>query len=147
AQRIRVLPAASHRARGRLESAFALGDDRVVVTGEPRVDVLSAGSPAERRDDAAERLELAVGALPSSARTILYAPTWRDGAPDPAVPSAEQWMQIITVLEQHDAILLVRSHPLGAGGYAPPQQTDRVRSLGSDVLPDVTPVLSAIDVL
>src|SRR5690606_29024743 len=43
AQRIRVLPAASHRARGRLESAFGLGVDRVVVTGEPRVDVLSAG--------------------------------------------------------------------------------------------------------
>jgi CDP-glycerol glycerophosphotransferase len=147
AQRIRVLPAASHRARGRLESAFALGDDRVVVTGEPRVDVLSAGSPAERRDDAAERLELAVGALPSSARTILYAATWRDGAPDPAVPSAEQWMQIITLLEQHDAILLVRSHPLGAGGYAPPLPTDRVRSLGSDTLPDVTPVLAAVDVL
>ncbi|MCI1020185.1 CDP-glycerol glycerophosphotransferase family protein [Microbacterium sp. C5A9] len=147
AQRIRVLPAASHRARGRLESAFALGDDRVVVTGEPRVDVLSAGSSHDRRDTARARLRDAVGSLPGSARTILYAPTWRDGSPDPAVPSAQQWERIVAVLDEHDAILLVRSHPLGAGGYAPPLPTDRVRTLGSDVLPDVTPVLPAVDVL
>nr|WP_201469341.1 CDP-glycerol glycerophosphotransferase family protein [Microbacterium hydrocarbonoxydans] len=147
AQRIRVLPAASHRARGRLESAFALGDDRVVVTGEPRVDVLSSGTVTERRRVATERISDAVGDVSPTARTILYAPTWRDGAPDPAVPTAEQWVRIVTVLEQHDAILLVRSHPLGAGGYAPPIPTDRVRSLGSALLPDVTPALAAVDVL
>lgn len=147
AQRIRVLPAASHRARGRLESAFALGDDRVVVTGEPRVDVLSIGSPATRRARAAERLQDAVGELPPGTRTILYAPTWRDGAADPAVPTAQQWVRIVAVLEEHDAILLVRSHPLGAGGYSPPLPTNRVRSLGSGLIPDVTPALAAVDVL
>ncbi|MGB4778990.1 CDP-glycerol glycerophosphotransferase family protein, partial [Microbacterium sp.] len=42
-RRIRVLPAASHLVRGRLESAFGLPDERVPVTGEPRVDVLSRG--------------------------------------------------------------------------------------------------------
>ena len=49
AHRIRVLPAASHLVRGRLESAFALPDERVPVTGEPRVDVLSQGTPEDRR--------------------------------------------------------------------------------------------------
>jgi CDP-glycerol glycerophosphotransferase (TagB/SpsB family) len=147
AQRIRVLPAASHRARGRLESAFGLGGDRVVVTGEPRVDVLSAGSPDRRRARASERLRQAVGDIPASARMVLYAPTWRDGAPDPAVPSAEEWVQIIRVLEAQDAILLVRSHPLGAGGYSPPLPSRRVRALGSSVIADVTPVLAAVDVL
>ncbi|MDF2559730.1 MAG: glycosyl/glycerophosphate transferase [Microbacterium sp.] len=147
AQRIRVLPAASHRARGRLESAFGLGDARVVVTGEPRVDVLSTGSREKRRSAASARLVQAVGDIPASARTILYAPTWRDGAPDPAVPSAAEWIRIIRVLEAHDAILLVRSHPLGEGAYTPPLPSKRVRALGSSVIADVTPVLPAVDVL
>lgn len=147
AQRIRVLPAASHRSRGRLESAFALGDDRVVVTGEPRVDVLSAGAPDERRAAASALLHSVVDGLPDGARTLLYAPTWRDGAPDPAVPTAEQWVRIIRVLEETDAVLLVRSHPLGEGGYAPPLPSRRVGMLGSGLLADVTPVLPAVDVL
>ncbi|MFC0198722.1 CDP-glycerol glycerophosphotransferase family protein, partial [Microbacterium arthrosphaerae] len=49
ARRIRLLPAASHLVRGRLESAFALPDRSVPVTGEPRVDVLSRGTAADRR--------------------------------------------------------------------------------------------------
>src|SRR6478735_4327456 len=57
AGRIRVLPAASHLVRGRLESAFALADPRVPVTGEPRVDVLSIGTAVERRAAAAARLD------------------------------------------------------------------------------------------
>lgn len=144
AQRIQVLPAASHRARGRLESAFGLGDGRVVVTGEPRVDVLSAETA---RSDASAVLQSVVGEIPDGARTILYAPTWRDGAADPAVPTAIQWVNIIRVLEANNAILLVRSHPLGEGGYAPPLPTKRVRALGSRVLADVTPALAAVDVL
>lgn len=147
ARRIRVLPAASHRSRGRLESAFALGDGRVVVTGEPRVDVLSAGEPDERRATAAAILTRAVGDIPDTTRTILYAPTWRDGAIDPAVPGAEQWIEIIRLLEQRDAVLLVRSHPLGEGGYAPPLPSRRVRMLSASIVSDVTPVLPAVDVL
>lgn len=147
AQRIRVLPAASHRSRGRLESAFALGDGRVVVTGEPRVDVLSSADPTELRIEASDALDSVLGELPTGSRTILYAPTWRDGAADPAVPTAAQWVRIIRVLEERDAVLLVRSHPLGEGGYAPPLPSRRVRMLGSGLLTDVTPVLPAIDVL
>lgn len=146
AQRIRVLPAASHRARGRLESAFGLGGDRVVVTGEPRVDVLSAGAPQERRA-AASVLLTRTGPLLSEQRALLYAPTWRDGAPDPAVPDAGQWVRIVQLLEKHDAILFIRSHPLGAGSYAPPWSSGRVRMLSSDLLPDVTPALPRIDAL
>jgi CDP-glycerol glycerophosphotransferase (TagB/SpsB family) len=147
AQRIRVLPAASHRARGRLESAFGLSADRVIVTGEPRVDVLSMGDPDTRRETASALLRRTVSELPDGARTILYAPTWRDGAPDPAVPSAAHWVRIIRVLEENDAVLLIRSHPLGEGGYAPPLPSRRVRMLGASVLADVTPVLPAVDVL
>lgn len=147
AQRIRVLPAASDRSRGRLESAFALGDSRVVVTGEPRVDVLSAGTAADRRDAASALLVEATHALPKGARTVLYAPTWRDGAADPAVPTAVEWVRIIGLLELHNTVLFVRSHPLGAGAYHPPLPSGRVRMLGSDVLADVTPALPRIDAL
>jgi len=147
AQRIRVLPAASHRSRGRLESAFALGGDRVVVTGEPRVDVLSAGSAGQRRSTASAVLSAVIGPLTPATRTILYAPTWRDGAADPAVPDAAQWVEIIRLLEQRDAVLLVRSHPLGEGAYAPPLPSTRVRMLGAGLLADMTPVLPAVDVL
>ncbi|WCM56336.1 CDP-glycerol glycerophosphotransferase family protein [Microbacterium sp. EF45047] len=146
AQRIRLMPAASDRARGRLESAFGLGDDRVLVTGEPRVDVLSAGTASARRD-AATTLLLRTGPLLPGQRAVLYAPTWRDGAPDPAVPTADEWIRIVRLLERHDAVLFVRSHPLGAGAYAPPWSSGRVRMLGADVLPDVTPALPRIDVL
>ncbi|MFT4135749.1 CDP-glycerol glycerophosphotransferase family protein [Microbacterium sp.] len=146
-RRISLLPAASHLVRGRLESAFGLPDDRVRVTGEPRVDVLSRGSGEERRTRARARLEELVGPCGSGVRLVLYAPTWRDGAPDPAVPDAAEWAQLQATLDAHDAVLLVRSHPLGAGDYTPPAPTARVRGLGSAVVADVTPLLPGLDVL
>lgn len=147
ARRIRLLPAASHLVRGRLESAFALPDASVPVTGEPRVDVLSRGTAAERRADARAALDRAVARGTGASRLVLYAPTWRDGAADPAIPTAEEWTRLIDVLARHDATLLVRSHPLGAGDYTPPVPTDRVQALGSDLVADVTPLLPGLDAL
>jgi CDP-glycerol glycerophosphotransferase len=146
-RRIDLLPAASDRSRGRLESAFGLGVQQVRVTGEPRVDVLSAGDPVTRRAEAVRRRDSAVGPIPEGARVVLYAPTWRDGAPDPAVPTGAEWARIVDVLERTDSVLLVRSHPLGEGEYRPSVATDRVRSIGSAVVADITPVLPAVDVL
>ncbi|WP_194398055.1 CDP-glycerol glycerophosphotransferase family protein [Microbacterium atlanticum] len=147
ARRIRLLPAASHLVRGRLESAFALPDDAVPVTGEPRVDVLSRGTADDRRVQARAAIARSVPHSETSQRIALYAPTWRDGAPDPAVPTDDEWEGIVDVLRRHDATLLVRSHPLGAGEYVPPVATDRVQSLGSDLVPDVTPLLPGLDAL
>lgn len=146
ARRIRVLPAASHLVRGRLESAFALADGSVPVTGEPRVDVLSQGTPESRRSDAMTRIERAIGPV-SGARLVLYAPTWRDGSRDPAIPTSDDWGLILDLLERHDAVLVVRSHPLGAGDYEPDRPTRRVRRLGSDLAADVTPLLPGFDAL
>lgn len=150
AQRIRVLPAASDRSRGRLESAFGLSSRTVLVTGEPRVDVLSQLSPEARRAQAIARRETAVGPLPEDARVLLYAPTWRDGAADPAVPDATQWRLIEELLTEQNAVLLVRSHPLGEGDYTPPTNAgvdSRVRLVGASVIADITPLLPAVDVL
>ena len=145
-RQISLLPAASHLVRGRLETAFGFDDGVVRALGEPRVDVLSAGAAADRRIAALSALAEAVGDLGTS-RVVLYAPTWRDGAPDPAVPTAADWTRLIDVLDATDAVLLVRSHPLGAGDYTPPVATDRVRQLGSGAVADVTPLLPAVDVL
>lgn len=145
-RRIDLIPAASHLVRGRLESAFSLPDARVPVTGEPRVDVLSAGDPRARRDGARALIEAAVGPLDGS-RAVLYAPTWRDGAQDPAVPGDTDWARIVEMLRARDAVLLIRSHPLGSGRYAPGEPTDRVRSIGSDLVPDITPLLPGLDAL
>lgn len=144
---IRLLPAASHLVRGRLESAFGLPEDRVPVTGEPRVDVLSRGTADERRAMARQAIVSAVGAVGDGTRLVLYAPTWRDGAADPAVPSPADWRTLVDALTADDAVLLVRSHPLGAGEYVPPVGTDRVRGLGSDAVVDVTPLLPGLDAL
>jgi CDP-glycerol glycerophosphotransferase len=147
ARRIGVIPAASHLVRGRLQSAFSLPDERVPVTGEPRVDVLSAGTESERRAAATGLVTGMIGEIPDGARLVLYAPTWRDGEPDPAIPGAADWRALRDVLEGGNAVLVVRSHPLGAGDYRPPDGTARVRALGSGILPDVTPALPAFDVL
>jgi CDP-glycerol glycerophosphotransferase len=63
------------------------------------------------------------------------------------VPTAAEWRTIVDALERAGTVLLVRSHPLGAGEYRPPFRTDRVRSLGSDLVADVTPLLPGLDVL
>lgn len=146
-RRISLLPAASHLVRGRLESAFSLTDERVPVTGEPRVDVLSSGDAASRRATARDGLESALGMPLNDRRVVLYAPTWRDGEPDPAIPGAGEWERIAAALDAADAVLLVRSHPLGAGDYHPPHGTDRVAVLGSDLVADVTPLLPGLDAL
>ncbi|MCC4249418.1 CDP-glycerol glycerophosphotransferase family protein [Microbacterium testaceum] len=144
-RQIAVLPAASHLVRGRLETAFGLDDARVPVTGEPRVDVLSRGSVDDRRRTARDGIATALGVDLGDRPVILYAPTWRDGAPDPAIPTSADWAGIDDVLARHEALLLVRPHPLGAGEYR--GSGERVRMLGSDLVADVTPLLPGVDVL
>lgn len=144
--RITLLPAASELVRGRLESAFGLTSGRVPVTGEPRSDVLARGTAAERRDSARTRLAELAGPLTPDERVILYAPTWRDGADDPAAPSAADIAGLHALLEETAAVLLVRSHHLGAGDYVA-MTGPRVRMLGSDVVADVTPLLPGMDAL
>jgi CDP-glycerol glycerophosphotransferase len=131
---IRLFPVASELVAARISSAFGVPRDRIVVTGDPRDDALTAPSAPLLEAD--------------GARTILYAPTWRDGDPDPATPTAGQWDAVASWLEQRDAVLYVRAHPLGAGDYAAgPARSDRIRMLGADRVRDVNAVLPEIDVL
>jgi len=147
--RIRVLPAASELVRGRLESAFGLTSARVPVTGEPRVDVLSQGTAERRREAAVRELGELLGDRHGDLRDaprVLYAPTWRDGAADPAAPDAAEIALLRALLDETGAVLLIRSHPLGGGDYAAALGA-RVRLLTSDLVTDVTPLLPGMDVL
>ncbi len=153
AAQIALFPVASELVAARIRSAFALPASRVVVTGDPRDDVLLASTPESRRETARELVSTALVAaggspLPDDGPVALYAPTWRDGAVDAAIPTADEWQAIADWADRAGATLLIRSHPLGAGSYAEgTARSPRIRLLGRNVLTDVTPALPALDAL
>ena len=141
---IRLFATASPLAAARIRTAFGLPADRVVVTGDPRDDVLAT----QTRDGARASIAELLGRHELPQRVLLYAPTWRDGDIDPVIPSSGDWACITTYLDSTDSMLLVRSHPLGAGDYsAGVALTPRIRLLGPDLQPDMTPLLPAADTL
>ncbi len=145
---IGLFPVASARIVERIASGFGTPRERIVATGDPRDDVLLAGSAGERRDQAMTRLAATVGPLPEAAYTVLYAPTWRDGAVDPGAPYEATWDEIANWLEANKAVLIVRNHRLGRADYAAgPTRSDRIRLLDAAAMADVTPVLSGVDAL
>jgi CDP-glycerol glycerophosphotransferase len=144
ARGIRMFTTASPIAAARIKTAFGLPSDRIAVTGDPRDDVLAT----ESRDDARLIVARILGVDQLPDRVLLYAPTWRDGELDPAIPSAADWARIAGYLEKTDSMLLVRSHPLGAGDYsAGVAASARIRMIGANLQADVTPLLPAFDVL
>ncbi|MCU1423789.1 MAG: glycosyl/glycerophosphate transferase, partial [Microbacteriaceae bacterium] len=148
ARSIDLMPAASEVSATRLRSAFDLPAHRVVVTGDPRDDILLTGSDTARTTEARDRLFAALGIGSRGDRVLLYAPTWRDGEVDPGVPTATEWRSIADFLEAADALLVVRPHPHGVGDYADGFAiSDRIRLLSVADCTDVTTVLSAIEVL
>jgi CDP-glycerol glycerophosphotransferase len=145
ARGIQLFATASPLAASRIRTAFGLPSDRIVVTGDPRDDVLAT----ETRADARAKVAALLGEPDALApHIILYAPTWRDGQDDPLVPNAGDWDQIAAYLESSDSVLLVRSHPLGVGDYtAGLALSPRIRLLGSNLQGDITPLLPAVDTL
>ncbi|WP_025133832.1 CDP-glycerol glycerophosphotransferase family protein [Leucobacter sp. PH1c] len=147
---IDLFVAGSPLAADRLRSAFRVAPGAVQVLGDPRDDALAAQARDPRRA-AAARAELiallgAPAGLGPASSVLLYAPTWRDGAPDPGVPSAEEAAQIAETLDRLDAHLVVRPHPLGHGAYSA-LAGPRVHLLGGDTVRDITPLLGGVDVV
>jgi CDP-glycerol glycerophosphotransferase (TagB/SpsB family) len=144
AKGIRLFTTASPIAAARILTAFGLPVERIAVTGDPRDDVLAT----ETRDGARAKVAALLGESELPPRVILYAPTWRDGADDPLIPSATDWAEIVEYLGASDSLLLLRSHPLGAGDYSRGTQlSPRIRMLGSALQGDITPLLPAMDTL
>jgi CDP-glycerol glycerophosphotransferase len=142
--RVGLLPVASSTVRPFMASALGVDPARVEVIGEPRTDVLHRGRPGDRREAARARLERAVGPL-GDRTVVLLAPTWRDGDVDPVVPDRAEWRVIEDWLAAHEAVLLVRPHPLAVGDWS--HQGTAVRLLDSGVEPDVIRVLWGVDAL
>lgn len=142
--RISLLPTCSGFFAPFLCTAFHLMDGQVQVLGEPRADVLFAGGVEERVAAAKATLAPHLGPYPDS-RVVLYAPTWRDGAPDPGVPTELQWLRIEEVCERLDLVLLVRPHPLGVGEYR--HVSPRIRLLTAEQQTESMPLLWGVDAL
>ncbi len=143
-RRISLLPVAADTFVPLMCSAFDLTPQQVRVLGEPRTDVLFRGSAAGRRAAARELLQRAVPGL-NGRRVVLYAPTWRDGEPDPGVPTTHQWRRIDSWCAATDSVLLVRPHPLGVGSY---RHTSRYVHLApAALLPESMPLLWGVDAL
>jgi CDP-glycerol glycerophosphotransferase (TagB/SpsB family) len=141
ASTISFMPAASEVSAVRLRSAFGLPADRVVVTGDPRDDIVVSSTTEQARN----LLFAALRRADEGQRVLLYAPTWRDGAADPGVPNAAEWTRIGAWLAATDSLLVVRPHPLSVGAYE--TTTPRVVLLPGSVQGDITPVLPGVDVL
>lgn len=139
---ISLLPAASEVSAKRLRSAFGVPEARVVVTGDPRDDVLFHDA-----HDARALLADTIGDLGTD-RVVLYAPTWRDGDVDPSVPTAAEWKAIAAHLESTSQILVVRPHPHSVGDYRSGEDVSpRIRMLPASAQNDINPVLPAVDTL
>jgi CDP-glycerol glycerophosphotransferase len=143
ARGIQLFATASPLAAARIRTAFGLPAQRVVVTGDPRDDVLAT----ETRDGTRARVA-AILEDKLAERVLLYAPTWRDGAEDPLIPTAADWKLIIGYLDATESVLLIRSHPLGVGDYSVGAElSPRIRMLGANLQGDITPLLPAVDTL
>ena len=149
-RQVNLTVAGSPLAAERLRSAFRVAPGRVRVLGDPRDDALARQlADPGLAQQARERLRALLGVegarIADASPLRLYAPTWRDGDPDPATPTAEESARIHAALERDDTHLFVRSHPLGRGAYETLLAGERVHALGADVVRDITPLLSAFD--
>ena len=151
AQEVNLFVAGSEISAARLRSAFRVDPGKVRVLGDPRDDAL-AEQAADPDHAAHARAQLAAlltapdapEAIDTGARVVLYAPTWRDGEPDPGLPSAAEMTEVEAALERANAHLVIRSHPLGEGEWAQ-WQSPRVHLLGADKVRDITPLLGGVD--
>lgn len=147
-QQVSLYVAGSVTAAERLRSAFRVAPGKVGVLGDPRDDALAqqASDPAlalAARNRVAEILAAAgAGPIGDSERLVLYAPTWRDGEADPAIPSDADIALLRDALAAAGARLIIRSHPLGEGEYGA-ALGERIHLLGSDRARDITPLLGA----
>lgn len=148
-KRFTLFVAGSVTSAERLRSAYRVDPGRVRVLGDPRDDQLCVQANDDRAARAAKtRVRELLGLDPAheSEPFLLYAPTWRDGKPDPAIPNAAEITQIHAALAALGARLLIRSHPLGVGAYQE-MLGDRVSLFGADLARDITPLLGAFDTL
>lgn len=149
-RRIGLFPVPSALVGSRIESAFDLDPERIAVTGDPRDESLLRGDAASRVARARRVLDGAgiTGGEDADKRLVLFAPTWRDGAEDPCVPTREQAAALQALAEREDLLIVVRPHRLGIGAYrSAVAGQGRLRLADADTVADVNLILPAISAL
>lgn len=132
--------AGSPLAATRLRSAMALPAHKLVVTGDPRMDLLGRDAGAAR---AALQALARVHGLAGRGRFALLAPTWRDDAATTVVIDAAARSAIAG---QQDLVVFIRAHPHSAGIDAF-DGLPNVIPLSPQEHRDVTALLAGFDVL
>ncbi|UTX52131.1 CDP-glycerol glycerophosphotransferase family protein [Leucobacter aridicollis] len=148
-KQVSLYVAGSVTAAERLRSAFRVAPGKVAVLGDPRDDELAAQAAdpamaAAAREHVLDILSQRIQGGRATGPLVLYAPTWRDGDVDPAIPTHAEVTEIVAALASVDAHLVIRSHPLGEGEYGA-AVGERIHLLGSDIARDITPLLGAFD--
>lgn len=126
-----------------MRKSLGVPEDRMRTWGQPRCDVLF-----EMRDRAAffGRIYPDYGILKVS-RTVLYAPTFRSGAPVRLFPFADfDRKKLEAYLEREKILLCIRMH-LNEADDMPLEESRYVRFLNADRLEDIMEGLSAFDAL
>ena len=124
------------------QRAYGVPADRMWVTGVPRNDRLFDGDRS-----VLDRLGIASGR-----RVVLYAPTYREtGAlPDYLPVPGLDGAALVTLLERHDAVMLVRPHYYewqAARQTVERLGSERFRTADEREVADVNELLPAVDVL
>lgn len=149
-RRISLFPVPSALVASRIHSAFELPPERILISGDPRDEALVSGTPRERAARSRRVLEGAgvVGGEDAGRRVVLFAPTWRDGDEDPAVPEPADRDALQRLAQDLNLIIVVRPHPLGVGAYRSALAgADRLRMADSEAVADVNQILSGVDLL
>ncbi|MFT4232931.1 MAG: CDP-glycerol glycerophosphotransferase family protein, partial [Leucobacter sp.] len=162
-ERVQLYVAGSITVAERLRDANRVAPGRVQVLGDPRDDAVAAQAQDPELASAVRARVRRLLGLPGDAvgsarpeTLLLYAPTWRDGSVDPAVPSDAEAAAISAWLAANDARLIIRSHPMGSGAYdavfgetdaADGRLAERVHFLPQSLAPDITPLLGAFDLV
>jgi len=118
---------------------FGLPLERILVTGQPRTDVILSGAVPSLS-------ALFEPPLVPFRKAILYCPTWREGEAVQLFPFPSRNLEALERrLEELDAIMFVRTHPNDAGRLT--RASGRLVPLGTELVPEITEVLAAFDVL
>lgn len=132
--------AGSPLAARRLGSAMSLAPDKVIVVGDPRMDLVGQGEAGPRGVLEAIARKSGLGGRRLFA---ILAPTWRDGG-ELVIDVDEQVRALVGM--HPDLVVFVRSHPHSAEIRALSDMPNVV-ALPPDEFPDVTALLAGFDML
>ncbi len=144
-----VVPSQSPLVSSRFQTAFRVGPEATPVLGTPRADVIGATGPDADREVAEVRATVLPPELAGARRLLLYAPTWRDGRREDFLGEGFDADALDALLEEHDAVLVMKMHPQGGVGVfeaAGAGSARRIVLRRADKV-DVNVLLRAVDLL